>query len=164
MDFQIRPSELSGGAGRARHGRYRIVASELGPRLVRALIDAACASFIGAWADMIMQGIVEEPTDRTPLDASLFPQRSLDEKSVRGLRRIGYATPRWIDAFEYALSDILRPADARSLFAAFTRALRTIIDRLPDGVLVACGTMEHAAFRITRDSATGTYTAELTRL
>lgn len=164
MQFPIRSSDMTGDAGRARHARYAITTNELGPRLTHALIDAACACFIGAWADIIMQGIVEEPGNRTLLDASLLPKRQPDARSIRGLRRIGYTNPRWIDAFEYVLSDVFRPADARSLLAAFTRALRTIIERLPEGVVVACSTMKHAALRITRDPETGAYTAELTTL
>lgn len=164
MQFPIRSSELTGDAGRARYARYKITTNELGPRLTHALVDAAYACFIGAWADIIMQGIVETPTERALLDASLLPYRQPDTKSTRGLRRVGYTTPRWIDAFEYVLSDIFRPADARSLLAAFTRALRTIIERLPEGIVVACDTMNDAAFRITQNPETHAYTAELTTL
>jgi len=132
-------------------------------RMRNALCDALASALIGAWANIVRQAIVETSGTHALLDASLLPKREIDERSVRSLRRAGYRTPRWIDALEYALVDLLGSEDVRALFTVFVSELRKILDAdSSDGMLIASALTEYTFITIHRGTTPGTYIASLT--
>ncbi len=157
-----RVREGTGSTGWMRTSRAQVVRIVVG-RLHRSLRDIVAEALVGAWVHVVRQAIVEEAGPHTTLGLALLPERELDARLSRMLRRAGYRTSRWIDVLEYALADLLRPDDVRTLLAGFSRELRRVIDATPHGAYIASTMTKPTILTITRDpSGSGSYHATIT--